>query len=204
MINAEFWIDDDGNEIFCDGDSAVDVPNHSMVIVNHCAHLLIDALMNEGSDFSYQVASIIEEIVTEDVIDCVMLRCAISDSIDEWVQMGLLTEDQACNVYEHIRNITGIDDEIVTIAVGQHDDPRVYGTKIGWIRVIGNNFNVHKLTCGVAERIQDFVSEHGKRGSKWNIEIEDFRGQRRYLFGLKESELEYRNLLRELTQTISV
>lgn len=204
MSQIEYWIDNDGNEIFCDGDSGVDVPNHSMVVVSHCAHLLIDALVNEGSEFSYQVASVIEGIIYEDVIDCVMLRCTISDSVDEWVEMGLLTEDRACNVYEHIRNITGIDDEIVIIAVGKHDDPREYGIKIGWIRVVGNNINVQKLTCGVADRIQDFVSEHGKKNTEWVLEVSDFRGVRRCLFNLKMVDFEYRNLLKELTQTMLV
>jgi hypothetical protein len=193
----EYWLTED-DEIYCNGDDGHDVPNHAMVVVHHCATLLLDRLYDIDTEFSNSLAGLIQSHLDDDynVIDCVSLRCSINDEIDNWVEDGHITQDIAEDVFEHIINVTRLDREVVMVAIGQHDDPREYGIKLGWIRVIGHNFDLHKINKDAVNRMYEFAVEHGSKSSKWSIEIHDFNGSRRFLCEIPTCDLEYNKILR--------
>lgn len=186
----EYWITDT-DIIFCDGDSGVDVPNHAMVVVHHCAEILMDALIQEGSQLASAVAATMAKVIADDsVIDCVALRCAINDEMDSWCENGLCASD--CDIFDIIADLTGLGRVIVSTAMGHHDDPRELGLDWGWVRVIQNEFCVAKLTRAVADKILDFAMEHPQ--DTWSLEVRDFGGRRVYLMGLTTAELGFRSL----------
>lgn len=195
----EYWITSDGDHIYCDGDAGVEVPNHAMVVVSHCAGLLIDALEEEGSELSDCVVAVIRRHL-EDVVDCVALRTEINDSIDDWVDAGYLTPDEADDIFEALAKRAKIDYEYITTAIGQHDDPREIGLKLGWIRVINYEFSIQKFDRDTAERILDFVFEQDVPNSQtFALEVEDFGGHRIYINGLTTNDLDYRSLRKHLS-----
>lgn len=164
---SEYWIKNDGDVVFCDGDADISTPNHEAVVIAFCLDMMIDRL---GDDpLSSEIYYFLESF-TDEIIDTTALRAAINDQADYWERNGLLTSDQAADIYETLKNLTGLDEEIIEAAIGQHDDPRVLGVKFGWIRVINNNFDILKLDRDTCNRMYDFAMEESEYG-EWNIEV---------------------------------
>lgn len=191
-VSGEYWIDEDGDMTFCDGDAGVDVPNHAMVVVSHCCQLVIDALENvdqEHQAFASELTRTIEFSTDEGIVDCTMIRCSINDSIDYFVEDKLVCVEAAEDLEAFVCKITGLDAEIVNCAFGQHSDPRVLGTtRFNWVRVIGSNFDVAKLDRSTCKRMADFAID--QEHDNWTVEVSDHNGKRLLGFGLTIADLE--------------
>ena len=190
---GEYWITPD-DVIFCDGDAGVDVPNHAMVVVLQCAVNFADRLREvETSKLADNIAGVIEQVIGEyQVVDCVMLRTEINDSIDRWVEEGLLTLDQSDDIYAFIRGLLGIkkgslEDQEIDAALGQHDDPREIGVRWGWVRVAGANFYCRDLSPATCRLMADFAAESPNKS--WMVEWVE-HGRRVYAAGVSTSSLE--------------
>lgn len=179
-FTEEYWIDHEGNEIFCDGDAGVDVPNHSMVVISYCCELLQEALEAANTAVATYVAEIIGDYSHEGVVDCVAIRCQINDEIDHWLGENLITEDQADDIITAITEIAGVKRIIVETAFGHNDDPREYGLELGWIRIQGTHITIPRPTRTVEKRLREFIEEHAPYEPCWNIEAR-FGGSRKYI-----------------------
>lgn len=197
----EYWIDDSGTEIYCDGDAGVDVPNHAMVIATECAHRVRDALHKASNRFCEAIADIIEANLVDSVIDCTKIRCEINDLCDgkDWDVEPEALDD----TYTYIRKITGFSEEITRAAFGDyHDgnfDPRELGLSWGWIRVIGNNFQVKELNRTICHRMANFAAEHESEDNTWRLEVIGEKGF--WLDSLTCDELESPAKIRRIALT---
>lgn len=189
---GEYWITGEGDPIFCDGDAGFDVPNHAMVVVKHCAQNLVAKLEAlEDNELAERIATTIESWI-EDVVDCVAIRTQINDEIDQWVDEGIATHDQAQDIFGTIREMIGaeygsLEDQEIDAALGQHDDPREIGVRWGWVRANGANLQTAKLnrhTCGM---MVDFAMFSVNQ--EWTVEwLED--DQFVAVFGVPTAELD--------------
>lgn len=170
---GEYWIDDNGHTTFCDGNAGLEIPNHSMVVIGHCCQLAIDKLQIVGDEFALKLIEIINQCYDGDIIDTVMFRVTVGD-----------IEIDTDNIFDLISDRYGIDRWLIDIITGSDEDPRVAGImKLGWIRVIGNNFNVKSLNKRVLSHIQDFIVEEELSGT-FSLEVMDHNGHRLIAYDL--------------------
>lgn len=198
---GEWWLTEH-DQIYCDGETGVDVPNHEAVVIAHCAGLVADALEANDDRFSREAAAVFREYAEEGIVDVIALREALCLLCDHWVDANLLTTEEADDIYETLRHRSELDAKIVATATGSEDDARELGLKFGWVRVIGNHFQVQQLTRDVWQRMADFAYE--QEHNEWYLEVIDYRGKRVFLAGLSLVDFDsYRSLVKAV-QRVSV
>lgn len=198
---SEYWIDETGDVTYCDGDAGVDVPNHEAVAVAHAAHLVADQIASKADGVGYAIIGIIDDHM-EDVIDCIALRSDICNAVDEWLQNGDITEEEADDIYGMMVDRYGVDRDLLSIITrNDRNDPRAYAVeKWDWIRVINDNFDVRTLDDEHLGRIRDFIDEEMEHKPKTvNIEVARHEESRvpRFLMGIPTHYLRSTMLIRK-------
>ena len=184
-VNGEYWIDDGGTVIFCDGDTGVDVPNHEMVVVQQAWVLFtaaIDACENKAAMLLVSTAMRLSGADDEgELPDVIAFRTALNDESDKMGQAGQLTEDQTDDVFSWLNSLIDIEEWVFAAATNGMDcnfDLRAWATaKWAWIRVAGNNVVIPTITKEVCNRLADGLAEicetEGLKDFEeyaWNIE----------------------------------
>ena len=151
-LQGEWWIID-GKASFADGD--VGDYNHEAVAIEYAQSLVKDALQ-EDPILSDVLPIIFGEQGDYENFDPIASRTSLNDWADDMQKSGMLTEEEADDIYETIVIRTGIDHEILDIAFRNLEDARDYAIKKwGWIRVAGNNVETNTLTATDTNNIAD-------------------------------------------------
>lgn len=148
----EYW--SQGRDlVFCDGDSDVFTPNHEAVVVAFYGNALKDELQASSHEGCNALGRIIEysmqnELLEDDIIDTVAMRCSINDSLDALHAEGLLTDDEVFDPYGMMRTHTNLTDTEISIAVGQADvDVVLYAQQaLGWVRIVNYEIDLWQIT----------------------------------------------------------
>ena len=123
--------------VYCDGDSDITTPNHECVVIQHYASVLMQELRESEHEGCQALGSICESLLEDEIVDVVMFRCLINDSLDELYNSGLVTEDEVFDPYDMMVKHTSLVAEEVSMAVGQGDVDAVLHAQreLGWIRI---------------------------------------------------------------------
>lgn len=177
----EYWITP--NEvIYCDGDSDISTPNHEMVVYSHVTGLVIDALSHSDHPVATSIHDMLVALSEDSIIDSVMFRCTVNDSIDYWYNAGHITDKDADDIWSFVRKLCRPEDRrnridiLFQILLDHYEgDVRHYAIHTwDWIRVQRNQFQVKNLNRKTVERINDFMLDDNVESYRsYGIEILD-------------------------------
>jgi hypothetical protein len=145
--DREYWIDQDGDLIEADGDEEVRY-NHEARAIEE-AQSIVKRKLYDHPLFSDLVSVIFGEEGDYDSYDPIGAREYMNNWIDSAYSMGELTEDQVNDIYGTITKETGVDEELLDIAMGNGVDgaARDYAIKNWkWIALRGRNLEMPDLS----------------------------------------------------------
>lgn len=148
----EYWITPRGRVIKVD-----DNKNHVYVVTKHCLNKVcgkLQKIRGKYQEFAQAFIQIVQDCTDYRFFDTIQMRSYICDSLDRWVEDGIITEDDARDVSDLITKLTGCDPDTLSVIFGSYHDPREYGIKkLGWTRISYNRVVVPKLTQQVCDNI---------------------------------------------------
>jgi len=200
---CEYWIDEEGQTTYCDGDAGVDIRNHSMVVVDHCRQIAISKLelANDDGLADMVIAAISQHSA---IFDIVAFRCSVNDELDNLINEEIITAKEADNIWDTISDKYHIERWVIDIITGSHPDPRVIGImKFNWIRVADNNFEAKSLNKHTLSRIQDFINDENLSGT-FTLEIANHNGKRFIAYDLDASDFNSINSIIRRSRVVGV
>ena len=156
----EYWIDENGSAIYCDGDAGVDVPNHEMIVKSRCISLAVHQLTESNDTLVARLLGCIEHLTEDDCIDTVAIREAILCEADVIAQ-EIDDEDLYDDPFEWMRKRCGISNRWEwQCAWGDHIDERSHAKKYwGWIRVAHTHIEMADTKRSTIRRLKDGLYE---------------------------------------------
>lgn len=151
-LRGEWWIID-GSADFADGD--VGDYNHDAIAIEHAQSIVRDA-MEKDPVIAEAAYLIFGEQGDYDSYDPIATREALNNWSDDMLSQGKLTDEEVDDIYQTIVNRTGVDPEILRIAMGlvETGAARDYAIKFWkWKRVAGNAIETYTLTPADAKDI---------------------------------------------------
>jgi len=152
----EWWIGPTGKKIEADSDSldGEGTYGHEDRVIEE-AQKYVRSAMSGSSVFS-DATSIFGEEGNYESYDPVASREYLSYWVNDALTEGIITENQADNIYDAIADETGVSKELVSIAVGSEDAQvaRDYAMKNWhWIAVRGLNVEIQTLSSNDVDRL---------------------------------------------------
>ena len=198
----EYWITDDNDLIYCDGDGGIDVPNHSMVAQSYALQKVISTI-EENKDRHAKLAFYILKTMESSIehygeYDTTGIRSDILMVVDHLLTEKIILEKHADDIFTYMSRTFKVPRHLLDVAFDHSDiDGRQYAVKHwNWIRVIENNFDIHKITKTNCEKMFDFAIEHSNF-SHWNIEVATLD---KYIRRVQLNELVSPSTLRNLSR----
>ena len=183
----EYWITKRGRII-----PVTDRKNHVFVVIKYCVNKLRDKLCTVRGPYEQFASRFIETVeycLDDDGFDATAMRCYVYDSIDEWVEEGLLTQEESQDIHSLLERLVKCDKPLLDIIFGYYDDPREYGIEhLEWTRVSYGIVTAPVLTQTVCDSLLKIYD--GAFGGLLDIEI-GFGG-RRFMRVPKSALLDHR------------
>lgn len=176
---SEYWITRD-DTIYCDGDASVDTPNHEAVVRKHCFDIVHAAMQESNNAAVNRVASGLNCLLEDNVLDAPMLRMIINDTADELVYDKLAMEEEVDDIYSFIFKHIHLEHEWMFDAMCDRDigDLRVYGVeKLGWHRIQGDSIQTANVSSRNLREITEglysvFLDGYGQDPATMSFDIE--------------------------------
>lgn len=178
---GEYWITDDNQLIFCDGDLGRESPNHAVIVLKYLWKRLRGSIATNGSDAAKQLLSDIEgdEQACPDVPH---LRQQVNDISDQMARNGDISEEAADDIYQWLADEAEIPYEVISYAFEDlSGDTRAFALrKWFWIRVAGKQIVLPNLSRDVQKRLVEGLIELCDREGlrlfedfEWDVEVID-------------------------------
>jgi hypothetical protein len=172
-MDGEWWIDEDGTAHYADGDIG-DI-NHENYVVVHCMYEVISQFEASSNALPQQLAGYLDSFINSDGVDIIAVREFIINWSDGLHRDGQLTDEQADDIFRHLQELSGVEEDMLNVAFDMDADARKYGIlTLGWIRLAGKDATcrrldrrtLRQLDCG----IYDAMGEQDVRGLKMDID----------------------------------
>jgi len=163
----EWWIGPNGSVIEADTDSngGEATYGHEDRAIEEAQRIVKEAI-SEHPVFS-DLVSVFGEMGNYEEYDPIASREYLNNWIDEAYSMGSITENQVDDIYGAISEATGLDREILDIAMGNAEDyaARDYALQHWkWIAVRGKNIEIFSLSPSDVEQLSEGLFEiYGSR-----------------------------------------
>jgi hypothetical protein len=167
-MRGEYWLEG-GTARFADGD--VGDLNHEGMVMNRAASDVIEALQEAGE-------SDLARIIDEGRGDPIMVRDSFGNHLDA---QGVDIGDVA--IEDFLAEKTGLNRRVIEAVTSSTIDARTVGMEdYNWVRMAGNNIEVHGLTRGRLEEIADGLFDTGELEdlSREAFDIYDFKTKKFY------------------------
>lgn len=153
---GEYWITNDNQLIFCDGDLGNESPNHAVIVLKYMWSQLRKNIDNNGSAAARQLLSSIEGD-GQACPDVPSLRQQINDISDRMARDGDITQEEADDIYQWLADEAEIPYEVISYAFGDlGNDTRAFALrKLFWIRITGNQIVLPNLSRDVQKRLTE-------------------------------------------------
>jgi hypothetical protein len=157
---VEYWIIDDHTSVYCDGDAGVDVPNHTMVVVEKCISIMIESMHLSDNEAAQRMACVLDDYVEQQdgCYDLPMMGEIVCNELDHLCSQGLICD------HVGLRDLiedAGVPEWILDIALNcrnAHDERRLAMEHWGWIRIVHANFNNGRNVVNMHELTKDNLS----------------------------------------------
>ena len=169
---SEYWCDDAGEVMFCDGDAEVNAPNHNQIVqITAAAHveqsLLRHRLAGTSTAFMRAVEAAIDAVGVDPGVggglwDRDLFVEVLNTRLDEAHRAGLVSDAVVDDPYEHLREVLSSDDEdpdlvkMLTYDPSNSSsfDPRDFAIdRWNWIRIADCVSQLRRLTPGTLKRL---------------------------------------------------
>lgn len=172
-IDGEYWITDDGDPIYADGD--IGDKNHEVIVIEQCAGTLAAEFGLGCPDWEcWETESNLEKgairRILEDEDFLKELYNLTDEEFEETDVEDLVKNDPANAIIEyliyHDRYDKQAATDLVMVAYGSMRDAREYGVKtLKWHRVHGDSIETNKLTADnlkiIARGINEIIHQEG-------------------------------------------
>lgn len=152
----EYWITNNKEFIYCDGDNGPETPNHRSVVIWYCLGKVQQQCFSVKDQNMISFGEMLDPFMDACIVDLPLL----SENVNNWIDQSDLPQSDAQDIYSWLEQ-NSVDSNYIAIAFGfDKPDPINFAIEtLGWIRVKMYD-GVCNINClGLDSQTKNLLSE---------------------------------------------